>query len=113
MTSDMSSTGPTSDTTAVEHHIDLRHETLDDTEGGEFSDLDRTYGRSVAAGYVGGFAVILTFMIIVLFWATEAWDIPAGAVVASAAAVAVWIGIMGGVVAVGMWATKHEEDLHG
>jgi hypothetical protein len=75
-----------------------------------FSSLDRGYGKSVAAGYAGGMLVIFAFMLVVLNRAVGD-TMSFGGQALAAAAVAFWIGIMGGVVAVGMWAMKHEEEL--
>lgn len=85
-------------------HVDELH---DDTHA--FAPTDREFGKAVLAGYLGGFLVILAFIIVTL---EVMADIPIGAEVAAAVAVAFWMGILGGVVAVGRWATKHEEEIH-
>jgi hypothetical protein len=74
-----------------------------------FSSLDRGYMRSVAFGYLGGVLAIFAFMFLTI--SVAAPDIPMPAKVGVAIGVAFWIGIMGGVVAVGMWARKHEHEL--
>jgi hypothetical protein len=75
-----------------------------------FSTLDRGYGKAVATGYLGGIVVIFGFMFAVLSYAMGD-SLSVGGRVLASGAVAFWIGIMGGVVAVGMWAQKHEEEL--
>jgi hypothetical protein len=89
---------------AVVDHVEATH---DDTH--EFSAIDRTFGKAVLAGYVGGFLVILAFVFVTL---EAVSDIPPGAAAVSAIAVAFWMGILGGVVAVGRWASKHEDEIH-
>jgi hypothetical protein len=89
---------------AVEDHVEATH---DDTH--TFSAIDRTFGKAVLAGYLGGFLAIMVFIFITLEVVS---DLSPGAAAASAAAVAFWMGILGGVVAVGRWATLHEEEIH-
>lgn len=74
------------------------------------SALDRSYLRSVGLGYLGGVLVIFGFMLITIHLANP--DLSAATKVAVAVGVAFWIGVMGGVVAVGMWARRNEEQLH-
>ena len=88
----------------TEHAVAALH---DDTHA--FNELDRSYGKAVAAGYAGGFLVIFVFLVVTL---AVVGDIPTPAIVASGIAVAFWMGILGGVVAVGKWAMKHEEEIH-
>jgi hypothetical protein len=79
----------------------------DDTHA--FSSIDQAFGKAIIAGYLGGFLVILAFVFVTL---EVMADIPIGAEIAAGVAVAFWMGILGGVVAVGRWATKHEEEIH-
>ena len=74
------------------------------------SKLDRSYLRSVGIGYLGGVVAIFVFMLINIHLAAP--DLSGVTKVAVAIGVAFWIGIMGGVVAVGMWARRNEEQLH-
>jgi hypothetical protein len=83
--------------------------TADDTR--RATSLDVGFGKAVAAGYVLGFVALGAFFFAVLSWATD--TIPFGARVAVAAGIAFWIGVMGGVVMVGRWALRHEDELHG
>lgn len=77
-----------------------------------FSKLDRGFGTSVFFGYLGGVVVVFAFIFIAM--SVAAPDIPMTARVGAAVGVAFWIGILGGVVAVGLWAQKHETELfHG
>jgi hypothetical protein len=85
-------------------HVDELHDATH-----AFGPTDREFGKAVLAGYLGGFLVILAFIIVTL---EVMADIPIGAEVAAGVAVAFWMGILGGVVAVGRWATKHEEEIH-
>lgn len=89
---------------AVEDHVEPTH---DDTHA--FSTIDRTFGKAVLIGYLGGFLAILAFIFVTL---EAVSDLSPAAAVASAVAVAFWMGILGGVVAVGRWATIHEEEIH-
>lgn len=75
-----------------------------------FSQLDTSYLRSVGLGYLGGVVAIFVFMLITINYAAS--DLDLGVKIGVAIGVAFWIGIMGGVVAVGMWARKNEEQLH-
>jgi hypothetical protein len=86
------------------HDVEPLHD-----ETHQFTKLDRSYGKAVLIGYAGGFLVIFAFLVITL---VVVGDIPAIAVVASGIAVAFWMGILGGVVAVGRWAMEHEEEIH-
>jgi len=85
-------------------HVEATH---DSTHA--FAKIDRTFGKAVLAGYLGGFLVIMAFIFITLEVYSE---LSPGAALASAVAVAFWMGILGGVVAVGRWATLHEEEIH-
>ncbi len=85
-------------------HVEATH---DDTHA--FAPVDREFGKAVLAGYAGGFVVILLFLFITL---EAVSDIPPAAAAVSAIAVAFWMGILGGVVAVGRWASRHEEEIH-
>jgi hypothetical protein len=66
-------------------------------------DIDHEFGRAVLKGYMGGFVVffLLTFLMMSAFSHLAIW----GRLGASLG-VAVWIGIMGGVIGVGGWVTK-------
>ena len=68
-------------------------------------DIDHTFGRAVFKGYVAGFVLffILTFVVMSAFTHLAVW----GRLGASLG-VAVWVGILGGVVGVGGWAAKRE-----
>jgi hypothetical protein len=77
-----------------------------------FSKLDSSFGRSVLFGYIGGVVGIFLFILVTLF--AVAPDIPTQAKFGAAAGVAFWIGILGGVFAVGAWSAKHESEIfHG
>ncbi|HEX9259284.1 MAG TPA: hypothetical protein VF855_07080 [Acidimicrobiales bacterium] len=75
-----------------------------------FSEVDRTFGKSVAFGYVGGFLVLGLFFFLVMSWAGGD-STPLGARIAVSIGIGFWIGIMGGVVAVGRWAARHEHEI--
>jgi hypothetical protein len=77
-----------------------------------FDSLDKGFSKSVLLGYIAGVFCIFLFMFLALNWAAP--DIPMGARIGASVGVCVWIGIMGGVIAVGRWTMKHESDLfHG
>lgn len=80
----------------------------DMTDG--FGVLDRGFGRAVVIGYLTGFVAIGLLMVAILLVQT---DLPLGAVIGAAVGVAFWIGVMGGVVAVGLWSGRHERELFG
>jgi hypothetical protein len=77
---------------------------------GGFGILDRGFGRAIAVGYVLGFLAIGALMAVILSVQTT---LPLGAVIGASIGVAFWIGVMGGVVAVGMWSGRHEQELFG
>jgi hypothetical protein len=79
--------------------------TPDDHAADESENIDHTFGGAVLRGYVGGFVVffVLMFVILTAFYSKlSLW----GRLGASFG-VAMWIGIMGGVIGVGGWAHKH------
>ncbi len=98
----------------IEAHAQVHegaHAELSEHSEPSFDEVDRGFGGAVAVGYAGGLIVIFVLMVLVfhnadpsLPWYTQAL---------MAAGVAFWIGIMGGVVAVGKWAQKHEKELFG
>lgn len=93
----------------MQQHEGTHHDELGDMVGG-FGTLDRGFGRSVAIGYAVGFFVILGTVMAILAAQT---DLPFGVILGAAIGVAVWIGVMGGVVAVGVWSMRHEKELFG
>jgi uncharacterized membrane protein len=96
---------PAEHAAAAEHD----HTLSDEHKRPTASQLDRAFGHSVLLGYIAGIVAIFGIMFAMLSYAAP--DIPLGAKLGAAAGVALWIGIMGGVVAVGMWARKHEHDI--
>jgi hypothetical protein len=75
-----------------------------------FDHLDKGFSKAVLAGYVVGVVAIFAFTFFALAYAAGD-DIPLGARIGAAVGVAGWIGIMGGVVAVGRWSMKHESEI--
>jgi hypothetical protein len=73
-----------------------------------FSELDRSFGKVVATGYIGGFVAVFIAVVILLSWASS---LPFGAVLGASAGVATVSGILGAVLAVGQWSSHHDEEL--
>jgi hypothetical protein len=92
------------------HLLEPGHVELDEPGHGDntFSDLDRSFGRVVATGYVGGFVAVFIAVVILLSWASS---LPFGAILGASAGVATVSGILGAVLAVGQWSAHHDEEL--
>lgn len=75
---------------------------------GEY-DVDRGFGQAIAKGYVGG--VIVIALIVIGIMRMAAPDVTGWSLAIIPIGVAVWIGVLGGVIAVGLWSQRHERDL--
>jgi hypothetical protein len=92
------------------HLLEPGHVGLNEPGHGDntFSDLDRSFGKVVATGYVGGFVAVFIAVVVLLSWASS---LPFGAVIGASAGVATVSGILGAVLAVGQWSAHHDEEL--
>ena len=72
--------------------------------------LDHSFGHMLILGYLSGFFVVFG-LVFALFRFLEP-DIPWGAALFAALAVAVQAGIMGAVIAIGPWTARHEHDFY-
>jgi hypothetical protein len=86
---------------AVKHH----------PEPGIKDELDRSFFRYLAYGYLGGFITIFVLMFVILLTIGDAVEWPQAALMSGG--VAFWIGIMGGAVAVGAWTQRHGAGVFG
>jgi len=73
-------------------------------------DLDAGFGRAIALGYALGVPFIFAFVAILIALVS---DLEVASILAIAGAVSFWIGVMGGVVAVGLWSGRHEHEIFG
>jgi hypothetical protein len=79
--------------------------------GSPASRFDMSYFRMVTKGIIGGVIVVAIYMVVVLWNGNR--DLDAASIIFPAVFIAGWVGILGGVVAVGMWAEKHHGEIYG
>ena len=75
-----------------------------------FDRLDHSFGRMIVMGYVVGFIVVFGLMMALLTLVVHA--VSAEAAVFAAAAVAFQAGIMGAVIGIGPWSSRHKDELY-